>query len=246
MAVGDLAKALADFGGGYLLTTSGDGRVKAVTVEPVLTDGDLVVVAPGRGTSANVDANPAATLLFPPLAAARLHAAGRRDGGGSTATTYGSRRPRAVLHAARRPIADGTARVKPTWLTAFLDLPPDGVRRRRERSGRASPATSVSPRRGEHGEFATLVPPEGDAFLRVQRLDDGPGGVHLDVHRPGAAVRRCAASPGGLDFCEVSEPLSRRPPPATWPDGHWSIVDQVCLDIPRVGVRRASASSGAT
>jgi hypothetical protein len=68
VAVGDLAKALADFGAGYLLTTSGDGRVKAVTVEPVLTDGELVVVAPGRGTSANVDTNPAATLLFPPLA----------------------------------------------------------------------------------------------------------------------------------------------------------------------------------
>jgi Pyridoxamine 5'-phosphate oxidase len=69
VAIGDLAKALADFGAGYLLTTSGDGRVKAVTVEPVLTDGELVVVAPGRGTSTNVDANPAATLLFPPLAA---------------------------------------------------------------------------------------------------------------------------------------------------------------------------------
>ena len=68
VAVGDLAKALADFGAGYLLTASGDGRVKAVTVEPVLSDGELVVVAPGRGTSANVDANPVATLLFPPLA----------------------------------------------------------------------------------------------------------------------------------------------------------------------------------
>ena len=68
VAVGELAKALADFGAGYLLTTSGDGRVKAVTVEPVLTDGVLFVVGPGRGTSANVAANPAATLLFPPLA----------------------------------------------------------------------------------------------------------------------------------------------------------------------------------
>jgi hypothetical protein len=68
VSMGDLAKALADFGAGYLLTTSGNGRVKAVTVEPVLTDGELVVPAPGRGTSANVDANPAATLLFPPLA----------------------------------------------------------------------------------------------------------------------------------------------------------------------------------
>lgn len=66
--IGDLGKALADFGAGYLLTTSGDGRVKAVTVEPVLTDGDLVAIGPGRGTTANVAANPAVTLLFPPLA----------------------------------------------------------------------------------------------------------------------------------------------------------------------------------
>jgi len=68
VAIGDLAKALADFGAGYLLTTSGDGRVKVVTVEPVLTEGDLIVVGPGRGSSANVAANPAVTLLFPPLA----------------------------------------------------------------------------------------------------------------------------------------------------------------------------------
>lgn len=66
--IGDLGKALTDFGAGYLLTTSGDGRVKAVTVEPVLAGGDLVVVAPGHGSSANIAANPAVTLLFPPLA----------------------------------------------------------------------------------------------------------------------------------------------------------------------------------
>lgn len=66
--IGDLGKALADFGAGYLLTTSGDGRVKAVTVEPVLAEGDLVVVAAGQGSSANIAANPAVTLLFPPLA----------------------------------------------------------------------------------------------------------------------------------------------------------------------------------
>ncbi len=119
--------------------------------------------------------------------------------------------------------------MKPTWLTAFIDLPAAaydvGVRFWEGVTGYA-----VSPSRGEQGEFATLVPPEGDAFLRVQRIADGPGGVHLDVHRPGQPfeVRR---SPGGLDYCEVSEPLSRRPPPATWPGGHWSIVDQVCLDI---------------
>ena len=119
--------------------------------------------------------------------------------------------------------------MKPTWLTAFIDLPAAaydvGVRFWEGVTGYA-----VSASRGERDEFATLMPPEGDAFLRVQRVVDGPGGVHLDVHRPGQPFE-VHRSPGGLDYCEVSEPLSRRPPPATWPGGHWSIVDQVCLDI---------------
>lgn len=62
----DLARALTDFGAGYLLTVSDHGRVKAVTVEPELVDGALVVSGPGRGSCANVAANPAVTLLFPP------------------------------------------------------------------------------------------------------------------------------------------------------------------------------------
>ncbi|MEO9325651.1 pyridoxamine 5'-phosphate oxidase [Nocardioides sp. C4-1] len=60
-----LADALADVDDGYLLTT-GDQRVKAVSVRPVLTDGVLVVRAPGRGSLANVAANEVVTLLYPP------------------------------------------------------------------------------------------------------------------------------------------------------------------------------------
>lgn len=129
--------------------------------------------------------------------------------------------------------------MRPTWLTAFIDLPPAGYD-----AGVAFwegvTGYSVSPSRGERGEFATLVPPEGDAFLRVQRVADGPGGVHLDVHRPGQPfeVRR---SPGGFAYCEVSEPLTRRPPPATWPGGHRSQVDQVCLDIAPAAYERECA-----
>ena len=68
VAVGDLAKALTDYGAGYLLTTS-DARVKVVNAEPeVQPDGTLVLRAPGRGSSANVAANPQVTLVFPPLA----------------------------------------------------------------------------------------------------------------------------------------------------------------------------------
>jgi hypothetical protein len=64
--VADLARALEDFGAGYLLSTSANGRVKAVTVEPEVTDGVLVVTGPGRGSTANIAANPTVTLLFPP------------------------------------------------------------------------------------------------------------------------------------------------------------------------------------
>lgn len=128
--------------------------------------------------------------------------------------------------------ADGVAApgsTEPRWLTAFIDLPAerydDGLEFWAGVTG-----YSVSQSRGEHDEFATLVPPVGDAYLRVQRVQAGPGGVHLDVHRTGQpfAVRR---SPGGFVYCEVSEDLSRRPPLATWPGGHQSVVDQVCLDI---------------
>lgn len=66
--VADLNTALADFGAGYLLTVSPGGRVKAVTVEPRITDGRLVVTGPGRGSIANVGANTLVTVLFPPLA----------------------------------------------------------------------------------------------------------------------------------------------------------------------------------
>jgi hypothetical protein len=63
--VADLARALEDFGAGYLLTSRA-GAVKVVTVEPTLVDGALVVESPGRGTVANLAENPAVTLVFPP------------------------------------------------------------------------------------------------------------------------------------------------------------------------------------
>ena len=63
----DLAQALADFGSGYLLTTSSP-QVKVVTVDPeVDADGNLAISGPGRGTLANLAQNPAVTLVFPPL-----------------------------------------------------------------------------------------------------------------------------------------------------------------------------------
>lgn len=135
------------------------------------------------------------------------------------------------------------------WVTAFLDTA-------EERADEAEVFWSrvtgyrVSPRRGRRDEFATLEPPEGDAFLKVQRVvQSPPGGLHLDLHTDDVAGLAQHAeelgatasyleegyvvcgSPGGMTFCVVGHPGSRRPGPAAWPGGR-SLVDQVCLDIP--------------
>lgn len=137
----------------------------------------------------------------------------------------------------------------PFWLSALLDLAPE------EHEGAASfwrdiTGYHLSAPRGTHGQFSTLVPPDGDDYLRVQRLREGPSRIHLDLHvedvaawaerasalgatvlaRPGHVVLR---SPGGLLLCLVTHLASVRPAPATWPDRTRSQVDQVCLDIPQ-------------
>lgn len=66
VAIADLVAALERFGSGYLLTTA-DGRVKVVAVDPASEGPGLRVAAPGRGTLKNLAANPAVTLVFPPL-----------------------------------------------------------------------------------------------------------------------------------------------------------------------------------
>ncbi len=139
----------------------------------------------------------------------------------------------------------------PSWLTAFLDFPAAefdaGVR-----FWAAGTGYSLSASRGEAGEFATLLPPTGDAFLKVQRLVDGPTRLHLDVHvtdpwASAAAAEAAGArlveesphgylvlhSPGGFTFCLVKQPAHSVPGPVTWPSGHRSRVSRFCLDVPR-------------
>lgn len=139
----------------------------------------------------------------------------------------------------------------PSWVSAFLDFAPGGFDRG-VAFWQGVTGYTLSTRRGIDGEFATLVPPAGDDYLRVQALADGPGRIHLDLHVDTPVVAAEAAvelgahvlvrhergyvvlrSPGGLVFCVVHRDGTRRPPPATWPDGTRSQVDQVCLDIPR-------------
>ncbi|GAA1476577.1 hypothetical protein GCM10009623_10230 [Nocardioides aestuarii] len=138
--------------------------------------------------------------------------------------------------------------MRPFWTSAFLDLAAeshaDGLG-----FWQAATGWSVSPVRGEAGEFVTLLPPAGDDHLRVQRLASGRSRLHLDLHvdDPRAAADRAVSlgareiadlgyvvlrSPGGFPFCLVTHPASTPAPASSWPGGHRSSVDQVCLDVP--------------
>ncbi|GAB3221548.1 hypothetical protein GCM10027447_07270 [Glycomyces halotolerans] len=135
-------------------------------------------------------------------------------------------------------------------MTVFWDLPGAGFEAGAE-FWLDITRSILSPRRGPDGEFATLVPPDGDPYMRVQRIGSGDGGVHLDLHTEdveaetdralslgatilnrdeGLSVMR---SPGGFVFCVVDyHGETARPVPARSPAGQLSIVDQLCIDIP--------------
>jgi len=141
------------------------------------------------------------------------------------------------------------------WLTAFLDFPA-GTFERGVDFWREATGCGLSSFRGADGEFATLLPLSGDAYLRVQRVRQGPGGCHLDLHVDsaatslddmaaraaglGARVRRradggliIADSPGGFTFCLVRwHGESVVPGPLIAADGAASRVDTLCLDVP--------------
>ncbi|PKH41446.1 hypothetical protein SAMN05192575_11243 [Nocardioides alpinus] len=129
------------------------------------------------------------------------------------------------------------------WIQVFLDTPAaafdDAVA-----FWSAVTGWTPSERRGEDGQFLTLVPPAGSAYVKVQAVDR-PSGIHLDLDtadRPASIeqARTLGAttawsyhdvevmrSPGGFLFCQTL----RDGAPALVRDGS-TILDQVCLDIP--------------
>ncbi|RAY11213.1 VOC family protein [Actinomadura craniellae] len=135
------------------------------------------------------------------------------------------------------------------WAWAFIDRPLE----RFEEGARfwtAVTGTHLSARRGDAGEFATLLPKTGDPCLKLQGVLDGPGGIHLDLDVDDfpAAVRRARdlgaavvaedpdlavlRSPGGQPFClRPWEGNTERPPVTAHPGGAASRADQVCIDI---------------
>ena len=135
------------------------------------------------------------------------------------------------------------------WLTMFLDLAP-AAHAETAAFWASVTGSTLSAARGDDGEFATLLPADGDAYLRVQRLGGGPSRVHLDVHAAdldalagravglGAEVVRrlddvvVLRSPGGFPLCAVAQAERTLSAPVDW-GTHTSRMDQVCLDVPR-------------
>lgn len=128
------------------------------------------------------------------------------------------------------------------WLYLFLDTPREDAERSWAYWADVTGST-LSPRRGEDSQFATLLPPTGDPWLKVQAVD-GPGGVHLDVDTDdraafvaratelGATVRDTyhdvvvLLSPAGIVCCATVGPAGSQDRTGD------AIADQACLDIP--------------
>jgi Glyoxalase-like domain len=160
-------------------------------------------------------------------------------------------------------------RMRFRWLTVFLDFPADGLT-----AGAAFwrdvTGYELSSFRGPAGEFATLRPPSGDPYLRVQRVLSGRDGSHLDLHADpaegtldeaagravalGATVRHretdeliVADSPGGFAFCLVRWDGERVVPPPLAVGGGAGVAaavsraDTICLDVPPAEFERECA-----
>lgn len=133
--------------------------------------------------------------------------------------------------------------VRWTWL--FIDVPARDVDRAVD-FWTAVTGTTASGWRGDDDEFTTLVPPDGDPWLKAQRVQSGDVGVHvdLDVDDPAAATELATdlgatvvaergyvvmASPGGFVFCLTHATDSSR---SQVRRGAPSLADQLCIDIP--------------
>ncbi|MFI8530179.1 VOC family protein [Streptomyces aquilus] len=127
------------------------------------------------------------------------------------------------------------------WTYAFVDRPAELADPAHEFWTAVTDTRLSAPR----GEFVTLVPSGADACVKVQGVDSGAGGAHLDFSvddvpefvksalRLGAAIAAEHAgwavlrSPAGQLFCAVPwQGESVRPPVV-----HGSRLDQVCLDL---------------
>jgi hypothetical protein len=148
------------------------------------------------------------------------------------------------------------------WLTVFLDFPADAFDPGAA-FWRAVTGSGLSARRGPSGDFATLLPPDGDAYLRVQRLAAGDGGCHLDLHvdtaaeplaEAGERARSLGArllhaedglivaeSPAGFPFCLAHWDGEHAVPSPLPGDAGATRVDTLCIDVPPAEFSRECA-----
>lgn len=139
----------------------------------------------------------------------------------------------------------------PRWITAFVDVP-DAQFEATVQFWAEALAAKVSPARGVHDEFVTVIPASGDPVLKLQKLHAGPARVHLDLHVDdvAAATQQALAagatlvadadelgyavlrSPAGLAFCFVDHPAAAAPAPGVHKDGTRCFLEQVMLDVP--------------
>lgn len=133
------------------------------------------------------------------------------------------------------------------WAWIFLDTPVRDAERSWTFWSEVTGQDLVD-RRGAHGEFATLRPSRGGAWVKLQALRAGPGRVHLDldvddVHAAAAHAQALGATrvgaigetvvllrtPGGFIHCLTTWHGATDPVR----EGLASVLDQVCLDVPR-------------
>lgn len=131
------------------------------------------------------------------------------------------------------------------WLWIFLDVPRSWTERAWAFWSTAT-GNRIADRRGRRGEFATLQPPAGDPWVKLQAVG-GPGGIHLDIDTadPAYAAERAETlggsrrwdspegyvvmqSPGGLTFCCTQS----QPTQLAQNRNGQVLLDQLCLDIP--------------
>ncbi|GAA2060853.1 hypothetical protein GCM10009722_21220 [Williamsia deligens] len=143
-----------------------------------------------------------------------------------------------------------SAPVQIRWLSAVFDFPADEFGDE-VTFWRAIAGSTVSPPRGDRRQFASLEPFTGDPHLRVQRVETGVGGVHLDLHVDDVEAGAAAAAAWGAtvgestpDGITVTSPSGftigivpwngehERSRPIRWPGDTISIIDQICVDVP--------------
>lgn len=133
------------------------------------------------------------------------------------------------------------------WLQAVIDIPAPEFDRAADFWASVTNSTKgdVHP---DHDEFMHLTPTSGDMHLELQRIEDGPPSVHLDllvddiaaatdeaifagatlIARPGHAVLK---TPGGVPFCIVPFGGEAEKAPAIDPERPHA-ADQICIDVP--------------